>query len=48
MINMTVADLKRLISDLPDNMPVIIPVWEMRYDNASNSLVHNAGEDEED
>lgn len=25
MINMTVADLKRLISDLPDNMPVIIP-----------------------
>lgn len=26
MINMTVAELKRLISDLPDNMPVIIPV----------------------
>lgn len=25
MINMTVAELKRLISDLPDNMPVIIP-----------------------
>lgn len=35
MINMTIAELKRLISDLPDNMPVIIPVWEMRYDNAS-------------
>ena len=26
MINMTIAELKRLISDLPDNMPVIIPV----------------------
>lgn len=26
MINMTVAELKRLISDLPDNMPIIIPV----------------------
>ena len=25
MINMTVAELKRLISDLPDNMPIIIP-----------------------
>lgn len=25
MINMTIAELKRLISDLPDNMPVIIP-----------------------
>lgn len=25
MINMTVVELKRLISDLPDNMPVIIP-----------------------
>ena len=25
MINMTVAELKRLISDFPDNMPVIIP-----------------------
>lgn len=25
MINMTVAELKRLISDLPNNMPVIIP-----------------------
>lgn len=48
MINMTIAELKRFISDLPDNMLVIIPVWEMRYDNASNSLVHNAGEDEED
>jgi hypothetical protein len=45
---MTIAELKRFISDLTDNMPVIIPVWEMRYDNASDSLVHNAGEDEED
>lgn len=26
MINMTVAELKKLISDLPDNMPVVIPV----------------------
>ena len=26
MINMTIAELKRLISDLPVNMPVIIPV----------------------
>lgn len=26
MINMTIADLKGLISDLPDNTPVIIPV----------------------
>ena len=26
MLNMTIAELKRLISDLPDNMPVIIPV----------------------
>ena len=26
MINMTIAELKRLISDLPDNMPVVIPV----------------------
>lgn len=25
MINMTVAELKRVISDLPDNMPIIIP-----------------------
>lgn len=25
MINMTIAELKRVISDLPDNMPVIIP-----------------------
>lgn len=25
MINMTIAELKRLISDLPDNMPIIIP-----------------------
>ena len=25
MTNMTIAELKRLISDLPDNMPVIIP-----------------------
>lgn len=25
MINMTIAELKRLISDLPNNMPVIIP-----------------------
>lgn len=25
MINMTIAELKRLMSDLPDNMPVIIP-----------------------
>jgi|GEM_PF-5906367 hypothetical protein len=25
MIDMTIAELKRLISDLPDNMPVIIP-----------------------
>nr|DAN98642.1 MAG TPA: hypothetical protein [Caudoviricetes sp.] len=25
MINMTIAELKKLISDLPDNMPVIIP-----------------------
>lgn len=25
MINMTIADLKRLISDLPNNMPIIIP-----------------------
>ena len=26
MMNMTIAELKRLISDLPDNMPVVIPV----------------------
>lgn len=26
MINMTIAELKSLISDLPDNMPVVIPV----------------------
>ena len=26
MMNMTIAELKRLLSDLPDNMPVIIPV----------------------
>lgn len=26
----------------------LCPFWTMRYDNASNSLVHNAGEDEED
>lgn len=25
MTNMTIAELKRVISDLPDNMPVIIP-----------------------
>ena len=25
MINVTIAELKRLISDLPDNMPIIIP-----------------------
>lgn len=25
MINMTIAELKRLMSDLPDNMPIIIP-----------------------
>ena len=32
MINMTIAELKRLISDLPDNMPVIIPVGQSKYD----------------
>lgn len=37
MINMTIAELKRLISDLPDNMPVIIPVWEMRYSSISRN-----------
>ena len=26
MMNMTIAELKRLLSDLPDNMPVVIPV----------------------
>lgn len=26
MMNMTVAELKKLLSDLPDNMPVVIPV----------------------
>ena len=25
MTNMTIAELKRVISDLPDNMPIIIP-----------------------
>lgn len=25
MTNMTIAELKRIISDLPDNMPIIIP-----------------------
>ena len=25
-MNMTIAELKRLTSDLPDNMPVVIPV----------------------
>ena len=25
-MNMTIAELKRLLSDLPDNMPVVIPV----------------------
>lgn len=39
--------MKFVVDELP-YYEELCPFWEMCYDNASNSLVHNAGEDEED
>lgn len=46
MINMTVAELKRVISDLPDNMPIIIPddcvrTFGFRFVHTANILSYN-------
>ena len=39
MMNMTITELKRLLSDLPDNMPVVIPVID--EDDCNHIDSHN-------